>query len=182
MLQSIFLWFYCLPIGSAVLCIAAVSAAFRLLCRLFGKKRLWRPAAALLLLAWLVVIAAATLADRIPGSATVQPQLLPFHSYRTVFLGGSRELFRSNFMNVALFFPAGLLACELLPRHWTCRRRLVCVVLLFALVSAGIEFFQYCFAFGQVETDDVIHNTLGAFVGAWICVIPHGLRCGGNRK
>ena len=81
------------------------------------------------------------------------------------------ELLRSNFMNVALFFPAGLAACELLPKGWRCRKKLFFIGVLFLFLSAGIEFCQFCFALGQAETDDVIHNVLGAITGALVCAI-----------
>lgn len=127
---------------------------------------------ALLFLAWLAVIAVATLADRTPGIIPSEPELLPFHSYCAVLAGENEEILRSNFMNVILFYPAGLLACELLPKSWSRAKRVVLVAVLFALVSAGIESCQYHFALGQAEVDDVIHNALGALIGALICTIP----------
>ena len=127
---------------------------------------------ALLFLAWLTVIAVATLTDRTPGIIPAEPELIPFHSYRAVMAGENKEIFRSNFMNVILFYPAGLFACELLPKSWSLAKRVILVVVLFALVSAGIEFCQYHFALGQAEVDDVIHNALGALIGALISTIP----------
>ena len=137
-----------------------------------GDKRLWRPVIALLFLAWLAVIAVATLTDRTPGIIPAEPELIPFHSYRAVIAGENKEILRSNFMNVVLFYPAGLLACELLPKSWSQAKRIILVAVLFALVSAGIEFCQYHFALGQAEVDDVIHNALGALIGALISTIP----------
>ena len=171
MLQSIFLWYYCLSISDAVLLIAVFSAGYLILRRFLGAKKLWRPVILLLFLAWLGVIAVATLTDRSPGTVPVQPQLIPFHSYRAVLAGENRELLRSNFMNVMLFFPAGLLGCELLPKDWHRGKRAVLVTVLFALISVGIEFCQYTFALGQPEIDDVLHNTLGALAGAIVCGI-----------
>lgn len=101
----------------------------------------------------------------------MNPELIPFHSYRAVLDGGNRELFRSNFMNVVLFYPAGLLACELLPKDWRRAQKLILTVVPFALISAGIEVCQYRFALGQAEVDDVIHNTLGALIGAVVSSI-----------
>ena len=112
-----------------------------------------------------------TLAGRISGTTIIQPDLIPLHSYYIVFSGGNKELLRSNFMNVVLFYPAGLFACELLPKSWSRAKRVILVAGLFALVSAGIEFCQYHFALGQAEVDDVIHNALGALIGALVCTI-----------
>lgn len=125
-----------------------------------------------LFLVWVAVIALATLTARIPTELPAAPQLIPFHSYRAVMAGGNKEILRSNFMNVVLFYPAGLLGCELLPKGWGRVKKVILTVALFALLSAGIEFCQYHFALGQAEVDDVIHNTLGAFIGALICTIP----------
>ena len=172
MLQAFFLWFYCLSITDAVLLIIVVSAGYLILRQWLGDKRLWRPVIALLFLAWLAVIAVATLTDRTPGLIPTEPELIPFHSYRAVIAGENKEILRSNFMNVILFYPAGLFACELLPKSWSLAKRVILVAALFALVSAGIEFCQYHFALGQAEVDDVIHNALGALIGALISTIP----------
>ena len=159
MLQACFLWFYCLPIADAVLLAIAMSGAYLILRSWLEQRRFWRPAVVVLLLAWLAVIAMAT------------PELLPFHSYRAVIAGENKEILRSNFMNVVLFYPAGLLTCELLPKGRSLAKRVLPVVALFALVSAGIELCQYLFALGRVEADDVIHNALGALMGALVCMI-----------
>ena len=172
MLQAFFLWFYCLSITDAVLLVIIVSAVYLILRQWLENKRFWRPLIALLFMAWLAVIAVATLTDRTPGLIPMEPELIPFHSYRAVMAGENKEILRSNFMNVILFYPAGLLACELLPKSWSRAKRVILVAVLFALVSAGIEFCQYHFALGQAEVDDVIHNALGALIGALISTIP----------
>ena len=172
MLQAFFLWFYCLSITDAILLVIVVSAGYLVLRQWLGDKRLWRPVIALLFLAWLAVIAVATLTDRTPGIIPTEPEVIPFHSYRSVIAGENKEILRSNFMNVVLFYPAGLFACELLPKSWSLAKRVILVAVLFALVSAGIEFCQYHFALGQAEVDDVIHNALGALIGALISTIP----------
>ena len=115
MLQSVFLWFYCLPIRQAVLLLIMISAVYLVLRPQLVQKYFWYPALIVVFLFWLGVIAFATIMDRTPSGEFIAPQLLPLHSYRTVLAGGNIELLRSNFMNVALFYPAGLLACELLP-------------------------------------------------------------------
>lgn len=172
MLQAFFLWFYCLSITDAILLVIVVSAGYLFLREWLEEKRFWRPMIALLFLAGLAVIAVVTLTDRTPGIIPAEPELLPFHSYRAVMAGENKEILRSNFMNVILFYPAGLFACELLPKSWSRAKRVILVAMLFALISAGIEFCQYHFALGQAEVDDVIHNALGALIGALISTIP----------
>ena len=172
MLQAFFLWFYCLSITDAVLLVIVFSAGYLNLRQWLENKRFWRSVIALLFLAWLVVIAVATLTDRTPDLIPTEPELIPFHSYRAVIAGENKEILRSNFMNVILFYPAGLFACELLPKSWSRANRIILVAMLFALISVGIEFCQYHFALGQAEVDDVIHNALGALIGALISTIP----------
>lgn len=168
MLQALFLWFYCLSILDALMLIIVVSVVYLLLRFLLGEKRLWRSAIAVFFLAWLEVIAVATLTDRTSGTLLLNPELIPFHSYRAVLAGENKEILRSNFMNVVLFYPVGLLACELLPKDWCRAKKVILTVVLFALLSAGIEVCQYHFALGQAEVDDVIHNTLGALIGTMV--------------
>lgn len=171
MFQPFFLWFYCLLITDAILLVIVVSAVYLILRQWLREKRFWRPLIALLFLAWLAVIAVATLTDRTPGIIPAEPKLIPFHSYRAVIAGENKEILRSNFMNVVLFYPAGLFACELLPKNWSRAKKVIFVAVLFALVSVGIEFCQYHFALGQAEIDDVIHNMLGALIGSLVCTI-----------
>ena len=171
MLQAFFLWFYCLSITDAILLVIVFSAVYLFLRQWLEEKCFLGPMIALLFLAGLAVIAVVTLTDRTPGIIPAEPELIPFHSYHAVMAGENKEILRSNFMNVVLFYPAGLFACELLPKSWSLAKRVILVAALFALVSAGIEFCQYHFALGQAEVDDVIHNALGAFIGALVCTI-----------
>lgn len=174
MLQKVFLWFYCLSIKDASILIILVSVAYLFLRYRLNQNRLWRSVIVIFFLAWLIVIAFATIMDRTPDAGLMSPQLLPLHSYRAVLAGENREILRSNFMNVVLFYPVGLLACELLPKKWSRAKRIILVTALFVLLSSGIEACQYCFALGQVEADDVLHNGLGALIGAAVCTIQIG--------
>lgn len=74
-------------------------------------------------------------------------------------------MIRTNFMNVALFYPAGLLSASLLPDKWPRLQKILSAAILFALFSAVIEYTQFFCALGKPEVDDVIHNTLGAILG-----------------
>lgn len=130
----------------------------------------WRGVALLLLLAWAAAVVYATLLNR--SERAGMAILTPFWSYRAAFApGGNLELLRSNFMNVLLFLPGGLLLGELTPRHWHWRTVLLvlgcCVVF-----SSGIEVIQGLYGLGLAETDDVIHNTLGGLLGSLPAAIP----------
>ena len=180
MLQFFFHWFYCLPIIDALFLILVVCVVFFFLCRRFGKERFWRVLITVLFLTWIMIILAGTLLYRSPEEVPERPVWLPFYSYYCVFTGGNREILRSNLMNVLLFFPAGLFCCELLPDNWRGKKKVILVTVLFAIISAGIELSQYHFALGQAEVDDMIHNALGAMLGAWICF--EGKKLGGTGK
>lgn len=124
------------------------------------------------LICWLGIIVCVTLWQRSACGSSTTIVLQPFHSYREVWNGGNIEIYRSNFMNVVLFYPAGLLATSLLPRKWPGWCRCVLVVTTLATMSAGIEFLQYRCCLGQCEIDDVIHNTAGALLGCLVAMAP----------
>lgn len=78
-------------------------------------------------------------------------------------------------MNVFLFFPLGLTMSNALPRKWHRWLRISLTTLTGCILSAGIEYAQYRFALGMAETDDVICNTLGTFVGATSLLLAHAM-------
>lgn len=170
-LNSIFLRVYCMRYSTALFLLLAATVLFLVLKQTVQTGRLFRVIVVLALLFWSLAVGWNTLAGRESVLDNSASSLIPFHSYYVVFTGGERELLRCNFMNVVLFYPAGLFACELLPKRWSRTKRVILVTVLFALVSVGIEFCQYHFALGQAEIDDVIHNTLGALIGALVCTI-----------
>lgn len=162
-------WFYCLPIPLALMLLLVFSLLFLYLRKRIGKKRFWLLGVLGFALLWLLFIASVTLTSRGLSEHPMAPELIPFHSYFLAFTGENRELLRSNFMNIALFYPAGLVVCELLPKKWRSGKKLFFLCALFLLLSAGIELCQFYYALGRAETDDVIHNVLGAMTGALIC-------------
>lgn len=168
-MHKIFLWFYCLPMGDAVMLILLATGCFLLLREKLRDRAYWKVGIALLLSAWIAVILYGTLGQRTEGGNLSEPILTPFASYYAALHGGPKELYRTNFMNAVLFYPAGLLSCELLPGRWHWLWRAVLAAAVFALVSAGIEYTQYRFGLGLAEVDDVIHNTLGTLLGAIAC-------------
>ena len=169
MFQAILTWFYCLPIIDVLLSMIVVSVLYLVLRQFLEQKSFWRIVIGLLFFAWVGVIVVATLTDRTPGTTPAEPQLRPFHSYRAVLEGENKENLRSNFMNILLFYPAGLLLFELLPKSWNRLKCLFFAVGILAAMSVIIEFCQYRFALGIAETDDIIHNTAGALIGAIVC-------------
>lgn len=85
------------------------------------------------------------------------------------------EIYREMLMNVFLFFPLGLTLSNSLPRKWHRWGKIALTTLVGCALSAGIEYAQYRYALGLAETDDVICNTLGAFIGSTSLLIAHAI-------
>ena len=99
--------------------------------------------------------------------------LWPLHSYMEICKGEWRPLLE-NIGNIALFIPLGVaLKCSGVRD----------VKKAGFLASLLIEVLQFTFALGTFECDDLIHNTLGAVIGAW-CVGKIGgeLRLGSQMR
>ena len=145
------------------------TALFAWLREKTGDRRAWKWAVAAALLCWLAVILYGTVGQRSRNAAAGQMQLLPLYSYYLVWQGGNPEGIRSNLMNMMLFYPAGLLGTELMPVSWKRIRRLAVILAAGILLGAGIEWVQFRWGLGLVETDDLIHNVLGAYAGGLAC-------------
>ena len=163
-------WIYCLPFRDALLLILALVWVFRCLHRRWHSRRWWRAAIAAMGLLWVGAVAYFTVLSREPGAPSEFGPL--FRSYRQVLAGGNPELLRSNFMNILLFFPGGLLLGALLPHRWPRWARMLTAMLGFGAMSLAIERCQYLWLLGNAEADDILHNTLGAILGA-MCIKPY---------
>lgn len=155
---------------SIITFMALALAAWGALPARVGARR-WRWGNLVLVLLTTAAILYATLFSRSEGNTGLV--LTPFAA-----LAAARqqpELYREMLMNVFLFFPLGLTLSNALPRTWHRWRRLALTTLTGCILSAGIEYAQYRFALGMAETDDVICNTLGAFVGASSLLLAHAM-------
>ena len=85
------------------------------------------------------------------------------------------EIYREMLMNIFLFFPLGLTLSNALPRKWHRWGRIILTTLIGFILSVGIEYAQYRYALGMAEVDDVICNTLGAFIGSISLLIAHAI-------
>ena len=83
----------------------------------------------------------------------------PFWSYRAILNGDSRALLE-NIGNIVLFIPIGVAIALLLG----CSVKKSC--LLGFTLSLIIESCQWIFWLGSFEIDDLMHNTIGAGIGA----------------
>ena len=117
------------------------------------------------------IILYATILTRTPGVPAVIPT--PFAALTAARV--QPELYREMLLNVFLFFPLGLTLSNALPRKWHRWLRIILTTLVGCILSAGIEYAQYRYALGLAETDDVICNTLGAFLGAASLLAAHAI-------
>ena len=118
-----------------------------------------------------IAILYATILNRTPGNYELI--LTPFATFTAALQ--QPELYREMLMNVFLFFPLGLTLSNALPRKWHRWLRIILTTLVGCALSAGIEYAQYRCALGLAETDDVICNTLGAFLGAASLLAAHAI-------
>ena len=149
---------------------AVLLAAWGYLCVKICKPR-WQCVNLLLTIAAVAAILYTTLMTREPGLSLVF--LKPFTKFATARI--QPELYREMLMNVFLFFPLGLTLSNALPQRLSRWVRIGITTLFACLLSTVIEYTQYYYALGMAETDDVICNTLGAFIGSTSLIIAHAI-------
>lgn len=164
-MEQILAQFYQLPLELIVQTFVVGALVVLLLLRRCRADRRVRWGLWLLWILAILVILGATVLSRQSGTP-MEPKLIPLHSYLEYWSQGEQEILRTGFMNVALFFPAGFLTAELLPRSWKSPKKLAAVILTLGILSVGIELAQYHYALGEPDIDDVLHNALGAVLGA----------------
>ena len=155
---------------SVITFMALALAAWGALPARVGARR-WRWGNLALVLLITAAILYATLFSRAEGGTGLI--LTPFASLTAARV--QPELYREMLMNVFLFFPLGLTLSNALPRKWHRWLRIILTTLVGCAFSAGIEYAQYRYALGMAEVDDVICNTLGAFIGSTSLLIAHAI-------
>ena len=155
---------------SVITFMALALAAWGALPARVGARR-WRCGNLVLALLITAAILYATLFSRAEGGTGLI--LAPFASLTAARI--QPEIYREMLMNVFLFFPLGLTLSNSLPRKWHRWLRIILTTLVGCALSAGIEYAQYRCALGLAETDDVICNTLGAFLGAASLLAAHAI-------
>lgn len=166
MFQSI----YSKPLSNIILAIVIAIVAWGYL-RTKVQLRRWMMANLVLFCAAVIAILYATILTRTPGVPAVI--LTPFAALAAARV--QPELYREMLMNIFLFFPLGLTLSNALPRKWHRWLRIILTTFVGCILSAGIEYAQYRCALGLAETDDVICNTLGAFIGSTSLLIAHAI-------
>ena len=166
MFQSI----YSKPLSNIILAIVIAIVALGYL-RTKVQLRRWTMANFVLFCAAVIAILCATILNRTPGNYELI--LTPFAALTAARI--QPELYREMLMNIFLFFPLGLTLSNALPQKWHRWGRIILTTLVGCALSAGIEYAQYRCALGLAETDDVICNTLGAFIGSTSLLIAHAI-------
>ena len=166
MFQSI----YSKPLSNIILAIVIAVVAWGYL-RTKVQRRGWMMTNFVLFFVAVIAILYATILTRTPGDYEVIRT--PFATFAAA--RQQPELYREMLMNVFLFFPLGLTLSNALPQKWRRWVRITLTTLVGCLLSAGIEYAQYRYALGMAEVDDVICNTLGAFIGSASLLIAHAI-------
>ena len=163
MTRYIYGLFYGLPLSKIIfLMIFLVLAWSKFSCCFLqkpNKKRIWKLVNGMGAICMIAVILAVTVSTRSMG--TLQVQWAPFASFQAAKI--QPEIYRSMLMNVFLFFPLGLTMPYVLPEKW--KHNALLTIIFACVFSIAIEYLQYYFQLGRAETDDVICNTLGCFIG-----------------
>lgn len=94
--------------------------------------------------------------------------LRPFWNYRFALSGDVREIL-DILLNILLFVPMGMILE--VKNVQSCR----IIVFVCFFVSFCIETLQILMRIGYFETDDLIHNTLGGFLGYVIVKFAKGI-------
>ena len=135
------------------------------------KKKRWAAINAVIFSLSTAIILYATILTRTSGDYKLI--LTPFATFTAAHQ--QPELYREMLMNVFLFFPLGLTLSNALPQKWYRWVRIALTTLIGCIFSAGIEYAQYRYALGMAEVDDVICNTLGAFIGSTSLLIARAI-------
>ena len=155
--------FYGLPLSKIIFLMIVIILAWSKFSYCFlsksNKKRIWKLGNGISAICMIAVILAVTVSSRNIG--TSQVQWTPFHSFVEAKI--QPEIYRSMLMNVFLFFPLGLTMPHALPEKW--KHNALLTIIFACILSIVIEYLQYHFHLGRAETDDVICNTLGCFIG-----------------
>lgn len=161
---------YALPLHMVIFLMLVLLIVWAMLSQHKNQKKRTIINAALCFIAAFIILYA-TILTRTPGNYELI--LTPFASLTAARI--QPELYRAMLMNVFLFFPLGLTLSNSLPRKWHRWGRIILTTFVGCILSAGIEYTQYRYALGMAEVDDVICNTLGAFLGAVSLLAAHAI-------
>ncbi len=90
--------------------------------------------------------------------------LIPFISFIEAQI--QPEIYRTLLMNVVLFVPLGLTLSNALNIKLHTNTSIIITVITSLIISILIEIIQFYFKCGNAQTDDVLMNVFGAFLGS----------------
>ena len=158
--KNILLRIYCQPFSKIHLFMQLLLLSWIFFCCLMPKG--WQTFNRVLIPVAIAGILFATLIDR-EFSTGFNSYPIPFEKWQRALI--QKEYFREMFMNVFLFVPFGLSVPYLLPDRYGTTDRIITTISAALILSAVIEFLQFCLNLGSFETDDILCNALGALVG-----------------
>lgn len=126
------------------------------------KKKSFRKIAWLFLVEYVFFVLGVTVLYR--SIVLIKFYFTPLWSYVSIIRDGNTKILYETILNMVLFVPIGMLWGAITSK-WPKKWQSVSSVLLGITLSIIIEFLQYYFRKGYIETDDVIHNTLGCIIG-----------------
>lgn len=115
---------------------------------------------------YMAVLAAITFLSRESGSRS---GVLDLELFSTWGINDRNNAFVVE--NVLLFIPYGLFYCWNASGRW----KLLLCTLLGVFISLGIETMQLVTGRGYFQIDDIVTNTLGAFIGALLYALLNAL-------
>lgn len=155
---------YALPIILLILLTAVSIAAVLLLWMRFCRERDKTFVSVIMLLLSTFFVLAVTILSRDIGSGS-ELSLVPFSSWINYFKGNNEEFLRTNIFNMLLFMPFGASLYAVRYTRSSFKGLLMITSVSAILLSFSVELGQWFLQCGEVETDDVIHNVLGAVIG-----------------
>ncbi len=158
--MNFFHYFYVQPMDMVFLEMALMFAVWTVFITLF-KGKVKRYTALVFAAAAVIGILLTTVLRRQNNSA-YEVNFIPFYTF--IAAKTQPELYRTMVMNVFLFMPLGMSMPFALGEK---AKRKVIITVLFALaLSVLVELVQLALSRGMCDIDDVICNTLGAFLGS----------------
>lgn len=112
----------------------------------------------MLLVEYVFLMFCSTVICRDSHPETTRLELMPFWNYHDVLLSGKPMHYWEVILNVVLYSPIGFLLGGIC-------KRVSSTIMICVFLSVATEGLQLLLHRGLCETDDVIHNTLGGFIG-----------------
>lgn len=135
-----------------------------------GWKKGWKKVAGLILAEYVFLIYCSTVICRKVSEEITGHNFTLFWSYEAI-KNGREDLVAENIMNVVVFIPVGILLFITQKKSVSQLKAWIIAIASGLALSVGIESLQLIFKKGFAEVDDLMHNTLGCFIGCTLCLI-----------